>query len=107
MFRLLKKSILLSSLFAIYAFANDAMISQMANGFFSKFFPGFLLIAVITAILSVGLTLAQKKPEILAYGCGGVFLLTFICGLLLIVIEFIKASNNKGGAVGFDEFYNN
>lgn len=99
MLRLLKKSILLSSLFAIYAFANDAMISQMSNAFFSIFFSGFLLIAVITAILSVGLTLAQKRPEFLAYGCGGIFLLAFVAGIILTIIEFIK-THSTAFAIG-------
>ena len=102
MLQLLKRSILLSSLFALNTFANDAMISQMANGFFSKFFSGLLLIAVLTAILSVGLSLAQKRPEFLAYGCGGIFLFAFVVGLILTIIEFIKAHSTAfivGGVV--------
>ena len=102
MLRLLKKSILLSSLFAIYAFANDAMISQMSNAFFSSFFSFFLPIVALGAILSVGLSLAQKRPEFLAYGCGGIFLLAVAVGLILMIIEFIKAHSTAfivGGVV--------
>lgn len=88
---LLKKSAFLLSFFALNTFANDAMISQMANGFLSSFFSFFLPIVALGAILSVGLSLAQKKPEILAYGCGGIFLLILVGGLILTIIEFIKA----------------
>ncbi len=91
MLRLLKRSLLLLSLFAIYAFANDAMISQMSNAFFSSFFSNFLPIVALGAILSVGLSLAQKRPEFLAYGCGGIFLLAVAVGSILMIIEFIKA----------------
>lgn len=80
MIPLLKRSLLLLSLFAIYAFANDAMISQMSNAFFSSFFSYFLPIVALGAILSVGLSLAQKRPEFLAYGCGGIFLLAVAVG---------------------------
>ena len=41
MLRLLRKIVLLSSFFAIYTFANDAMISQMSSAFFSSFFSFF------------------------------------------------------------------
>ena len=91
MLRLLKKSVLLLSFFAIYTFANDAMIPQMSNAFFSSFFSFFLPVVALGAILSVGLTLVQKRPEFLAFGCGGIFLLAFVVGLTLTIIEFIKA----------------
>ena len=91
MLRLLRKIVLLSSFFAIYTFANDAMISQMSSAFFSSFFSFFLPIVALGAILSVGLSLAQKRPEFLAYGCGGFFLSVFIVGLILTIIEFVKA----------------
>lgn len=90
MLRLLRKIVLLSSFFAIYTFANDAMISQMSSAFFSSFFSFFPIVA-LGAILSVGLSLAQKRPEFLAYGCGGIFLSVFIVGLILAIIEFVKA----------------
>lgn len=85
MLRLLRKIVLLSSFFAIYTFANDAMISQMSSAFFSSFFSFFLPIVALGAILSVGLSLAQKRPEFLAYGCGGIFLSVFIVGLILTI----------------------
>ena len=91
MLRLLRKIVLLSSFFAIYTFANDAMISQMSSAFFSSFFSFFLPIVALGAILSVGLSLAQKRPEFLTYGCGGIFLSVFIVGLILTIIEFVKA----------------
>lgn len=85
MLRLLRKIVLLSSFFAIYTFANDAMISQMSSAFFSSFFSFFLPIVALGTILSVGLSLAQKRPEFLAYGCGGIFLSVFIVGLILTI----------------------
>lgn len=85
MLRLLRKIVLLSSFFAIYTFANDAMISQMSSAFFSSFFSFFLPIVALGAILSVCLSLAQKRPEFLAYGCGGIFLSVFIVGLILTI----------------------
>lgn len=91
MLRLLRKIVLLSSFFAIYTFANDAMISQMSSAFFSSFFSFFLPIVALGTILSVGLSLAQKRPKFLAYGCGGIFLSVFIVGLILTIIEFVKA----------------
>lgn len=102
MLRLLKKSVLLLSFFAICTFANDAMIPQMSNAFFSSFFSFFLPVVALGAILSVGLTLAQKRPEFLAFGCGGIFLLAFVVGLILTIIEFIKAHSTAfivGGIV--------
>ena len=53
-------------------------------------FPFFPIVA-LGAILSVGLSLAQKRPEFLAYGCGGIFLSVFIVGLILTIVEFVKA----------------
>lgn len=102
MLRLLKKSVLLLSFFAICTFANDAMIPQMSNAFFSSFFSFFLPVVALGAILSVGLTLVQKRPEFLAFGCGGIFLLAFVVGLILTIIEFIKAHSTAfivGGIV--------
>ena len=99
---LLKKSVLLLSLFALNTFANDTMISQISNAFFSSFFSFFLPIVALGAILSVGLSLAQKRPEFLAYGCGGIFLLAFVVGLILTIIEFVKAHSTAfivGGVV--------
>lgn len=99
---LLKKSAFLSSFFAICTFANDAMIPQMSNAFFSSFFSFFLPVVALGAILSVGLTLVQKRPEFLAFGCGGIFLLAFVVGLILTIIEFIKAHSTAfivGGIV--------
>lgn len=102
MLRLLKKSVLLLSFFAICTFANDAMIPQMSNAFFSSFFSFFLPVVALGAILSIGLTLVQKRPEFLAFGCGGIFLLAFVVGLILTIIEFIKAHSTAfivGGIV--------
>ena len=81
---------LLLSLFALNAFANDAMVSQMANGFFSSFFSFFIPIVALGAILSVALSLVQKKPEMLAYGCGTIFLLLVVAGLILTIVDFIR-----------------
>ena len=91
MIRLLKNSSLLLLLFALNAFANGAMVSQMANGFFGSFFSFFLPIVVLGAILSIGLSLAQKKPEMLAYGCGTIFMFAFVVGIILTIVDFIKA----------------
>lgn len=88
---LIKKSILLLSLLALNVFANDTMVSQMANGFFSSFFSFFIPIVVLGAILSIGLSLAQKKPEMLAYGCGTIFLLAIVGGIIITIVDFIKA----------------
>lgn len=88
---LLKKTAFLLLFFATITLANDAMVSQMSNAFFSSFFSFFLPIVALGAILSVGLSLAQKRPEFLAYGCGGIFLIAIAIGLVLIIIEFIKA----------------
>lgn len=88
---LLKSTTLLLSFFALNTFANDTMVSQMTNGFLSSFFSFFLPIVALGAILSVSLSLAQKKPKILAYGCGGIFLLLLIGGLILAIVEFVKA----------------
>lgn len=101
MLRLLRKIVLLSSFFAIYTFANDAMISQMSSAFFSSFFSFFLPIVALGAILSVGLSLAQKRPEFLAYGCGAIFLSVFIVGLILTIFPedveptFSKISDSR------------
>ena len=90
MIKLLRKTSFLLSFFALNAFANDAMVSQMANGFFSSFFSFFIPIVALGAILSVALSLAQKKPEMLAYGCGTIFLLLVVAGLILTIVDFIR-----------------
>ncbi len=59
----------------------------MSSAFFSSFFSFFPIVA-LGAILSVGLSLAQKRPEFLAYGCGGIFLSVFIVGLILTICQF-------------------
>jgi hypothetical protein len=76
-------ALLLTSAFA----GNSAMVSQMTSAFVSSFTSIFIPIVVFGAIISIGLSMAQKKPEMLAYGCGTILLL----GLILVIVDFIKA----------------
>lgn len=88
MSRILQTFISVLFLLSAGAFAsntNDVM-AKAASGFVSSFSSVFIPIIIFGAIISIGLSMAQKKPEILAYGCGTIFLI----GLVLIIIDFIK-----------------
>lgn len=76
-------ALLLTSAFA----GNSAMVSQMTSAFVSSFTSIFIPIVVFGAIISIVLSMAQKKPEILGVGCGIIFLI----GLVLVIIDFVKA----------------
>lgn len=89
MSRILQTFISLLFLLSAVAFAgntNDVM-AKAASGFVSNFFSVFIPIIILGTIISIGLSTAQKKPELLGYGCGTIFLI----GLALVVIDFIKA----------------
>lgn len=65
---------------------NDVM-AKAATGFVSGFTSIFIPLLIFGTIISIGLSMAQKKPEMLAYGCGTILLL----GLILAIVDFIKA----------------
>ena len=65
---------------------NDVM-AKAATGFVSGFTSIFIPLLIFGTIISIGLSMAQKKPEMLAYGCGTIFLI----GLVLTIIDFVKA----------------
>ena len=73
------------------AFASSPLCPQIAVGFLENFLSQFIPILIFGAIISVGLTILSKRPEFVAYGCGGVFILALIIGLLTTLIHFVKA----------------
>ena len=92
MSRVFKTIISVLFLLSVGAFAgktNDVM-AKAATDFAGNFVSGIIPILVLVAIISIGLSLVQKKPEIMACGCGTIFLI----GLALVIIDFIKAHSN-------------
>ena len=84
----MKNIVLFIALLLTSAFAdNNAMVSQMSSAFLSSFTSIFIPLLIFGTIISIGLSMAQKKPEMLAYGCGTIFLI----GLVLVIIDFVKA----------------
>lgn len=84
----MKNIVLFVALLLTSAFAdNNAMVSQMSSAFLSSFTSIFIPLLIFGTIISIGLSMAQKKPEMLAYGCGTIFLI----GLVLVIIDFVKA----------------
>ena len=76
-------------LLSVSAVANDTndVMAKAATGFVSSFTSIFIPLLIFGTIISIGLSMAQKKPEMLAYGCGTIFLI----GLVLVIIDFVKA----------------
>ena len=85
-FQSLISLLLLLSASAVANGTNDVM-AKAATGFISCFSSVFIPILIFGVIISIGLSMAQKKPEMLAYGCGTIFLI----GLALVIIDFVKA----------------
>lgn len=84
----MKNIVLFIALLLTSAFAdNNAMVSQMSSAFLSCFTSIFIPLLIFGTIISIGLSMVQKKPEMLAYGCGTIFLI----GLVLVIIDFVKA----------------
>ena len=71
------------------AFANGSndVMAKAASGFISSFSSVFIPILIFGAIISIGLSMARKKLEMLAYGCGTILLL----GIVLAIVDFVKA----------------
>ena len=95
-FQSLISLLLLLSVNAVANGTNDVM-AKAATDFAGNFVSGIIPILVLVAIISIGLSMAQKKPEILAYGCGTIFLI----GLVLVIIDFVKAHSNFFITAGF------
>ncbi|WP_405327280.1 nuclease-related domain-containing protein [Fibrobacter sp.] len=72
------------------AFANSPLGPQIATGFLDSFLSQFIPILIFGAIISIGLTILSKRPEFVAYGCGGIFILTLVIGILTTLIHFVK-----------------
>lgn len=68
---------------------NDVM-AKAATDFAGNFVSGIIPILVLVAIISIGLSMVQKKPEIMACGC----LTIPLIGLVLVIIDFVKAHSN-------------
>ena len=71
--------------------ANDALTSQLSAAFWDGFLSKFIPIVVLGAIISSFLSILSKRPEIALGGCGIVFLLVMVVGLISIVVDFIAA----------------
>ena len=75
---------------------NDVM-AKAATGFVNSFSSVFIPIIIFGAIISIGFSMAQKKPEIIGYGCGTIFLI----GLAMVIIDFIKTHSTFFTIAGF------
>ena len=82
---------ILIALFANEVVANNALTQQMATGFLQGFFSQFIPYLILGTIISIGLSVISKRPEFVAYGCGGIFILALVIGLLTSLIHFVKA----------------
>ena len=76
--------------------SNDVM-AKAATGFVNSFSSVFIPIIIFGAIISIGFSMAQKKPEIIGYGCGTIFLI----GLAMVIIDFIKTHSIFFTIAGF------
>lgn len=95
------KCFLLLSLFlANVAFASSPLGPEIAAGFLDSFLSQFIPILILGAIISIGLTILSKRPEFVAYGCGGIFILALVIGLLTTLIHFVKAHSTAFIIVG-------
>ncbi len=68
---------------------NQAMINGLL-GTFQAFLPIFFVIIIINILVLI----FKCKPEILAYGCGVVFLVVFAISLIGLLIAFVDAHRN-------------
>ena len=92
MSRVLRTIVFILFLLSTVVFANNTndVMAKAAVGFVNSFSSVFIPILILGAIITIGLSMVQKKPEVVAYGCGIILLI----GLALVIIDFIKAHSN-------------
>ncbi len=99
MSRVLRTVVFILFLLSTVVFANNTndVMAKAAVGFVNSFSSVFIPILILGAIITIGLSMVQKKPEVVAYGCGIILLI----GLALVIIAFIKAHSNFFIIAGF------
>lgn len=99
MSRVLRTIVFILFLLSTVVFANNTndVMAKAAVGFVNSFSSVFIPILILGAIITIGLSMVQKKSEVVAYGCGIILLIA----LALVIIAFIKAHSNFFIIAGF------
>ena len=87
----LRLVIFVTLLFSSLAFADKAMVEQMAASAWSSFFSTFIPLMVVVAIISAFFSVLSKRPEWAAIGCGGIFAFAIVVAIIQAIADFVSA----------------